>query len=91
MDLLGGHGPPTLVLFSKDVCENERIWSHRGACAQHTPPRSTNGISSIAQLMYLSIHQKQSVKLWRLMFVCITNTVEALDSINISVIIISNI
>ena len=25
-----GRGPPTWVLFTKDVCENERITSHRG-------------------------------------------------------------
>ena len=26
----GGHRPPTHVLFSKNVCENERIGSHWG-------------------------------------------------------------
>ena len=35
---VGGCGPPTWVLFGKNVCENERIWSHRGACARHAPP-----------------------------------------------------
>ena len=34
---LGGHGPPMWALFDKNVCENERIGSHRGACTQHTP------------------------------------------------------
>ena len=34
----GGRGPLTWALFDKNVCENERIVSHRGrACAQHTP------------------------------------------------------
>ena len=30
MDPLGGHGPPMWALFTKNVCENERIGSHRG-------------------------------------------------------------
>ena len=34
---LGGHGLRTLALFGENVCENERIGSHRGACA---PPMS---------------------------------------------------
>ena len=37
VDLLGGRGPLAWVLFGKNVCENERIWSHRGACARHVP------------------------------------------------------
>ena len=36
-----GHGPPVQTLFAKNVCENERIGSHRGACAGHAP-RSAN-------------------------------------------------
>ena len=32
-----GRGPPIQVLFGKNVCENERIGSHRGACAWHAP------------------------------------------------------
>ena len=35
---LGGRGPPTQVLFSENVCENERIGSHRGWHALGTPP-----------------------------------------------------
>ena len=32
----GGHGPLTWVLFTENVCENERIWSHRvGMCQAH--------------------------------------------------------
>ena len=38
----GGCGPPMWVLFTENVCENERIGSHRGACAGHAP-RSANG------------------------------------------------
>ena len=34
---LEGHGPLMWALFGKNVCENERIGSHRGACAWHTP------------------------------------------------------
>ena len=34
---LGGHGPPTWALFGENVCENERIGSHRGACTGHSP------------------------------------------------------
>ena len=41
MDPLGGRGPLTWVLFGKNVCKNERIWSHRGR-APDTPPRSAN-------------------------------------------------
>ena len=33
----GGHGPPMWALFGENVCENERIGSHRGACTGHTP------------------------------------------------------
>ena len=29
----GGRGPPTSVLFGKNVCENERTGSHRGVYA----------------------------------------------------------
>ena len=35
---LGGHGPPMQVLFSENVCENERIGSHRGRRAPGMPP-----------------------------------------------------
>ena len=41
MHPLGGHGPPTWALFGENVCENERIGSHRGVCQAH-PPRSAN-------------------------------------------------
>ena len=38
-----GHGPPMWVLFSENVCENERIGSHRGWHAPGTSPhRSAN-------------------------------------------------
>ena len=40
MDPLGGRGPPTQVLFSENVCKNERIGSCRGV---YVPPRSANG------------------------------------------------
>ena len=33
----GGRGPPTWALFGENVCENERIGSHRGR-APGTPP-----------------------------------------------------
>ena len=42
VDPLGGHGPPMWVLFGKNVCKNQRIWSHRGGRAPGTPPRSAN-------------------------------------------------
>ena len=32
---VGGRGPPTWVLFSKNVCKNERIWSHGGGGGVH--------------------------------------------------------
>ena len=37
MHPLGGHEPPTQVLFGENVCENERIGSHRGWRAPGTP------------------------------------------------------
>ena len=38
MDPLGGgHGPLMRVLFGKNVCKNERIGSHKGACTPHAP------------------------------------------------------
>ena len=33
----GGRGSPTWALFGENVCKNERIGSHRGACARHAP------------------------------------------------------
>ena len=40
---LGGHGPLMRALFSENVCETERIGSHRGWRAPGTPPlRSAN-------------------------------------------------
>ena len=33
-----GRGPLMWALFSENVCKNERIGSHRGACARHAPP-----------------------------------------------------
>ena len=41
VDPLGGHGHLTWELFTKNVCENERIGSHRGR-VPGTPPRSAN-------------------------------------------------
>ena len=32
VDLLGGRGPPTWALFTKNVWQNERIVFHRGVC-----------------------------------------------------------
>ena len=40
----GGRGPPTQVLFSENVCKNERIGSHGGWRVPDTPPRSANGM-----------------------------------------------
>ena len=34
---LGGREPLTQVLFGENVCENERIGSHREACIRHAP------------------------------------------------------
>ena len=34
----GGHGPPMQALFSENVCQNERIESHRGGRARSIPP-----------------------------------------------------
>ena len=42
MHPLGGCGPPMWALFSKNVCKNERIGSHKGGMCQACPPRSAN-------------------------------------------------
>ena len=56
----GGCGPPMWALFGENVCENERIGSHRGgACAGHAPPRSAN---VMAFLLYIA--EKHTVLLW---------------------------
>ena len=47
----GGRGPPTWVLFGKNVCENERIWSCGGGGGRAPgtpPPRSANAIQHCA-------------------------------------------
>ena len=48
VDPLGGHGPPTRVLFGKNVCKNERIGSRWGGGrwghAPDMPPRSANAL-----------------------------------------------
>ena len=49
---LGGHGPPTWALFGENVCENERIGSHRGGVRRARPPRSANAIHSLS-LIYI--------------------------------------
>ena len=35
---LGGHGPPTQTVFGENVCENERIGSHRGGGVHRARP-----------------------------------------------------
>ena len=37
VDPLGGREPPMQALFAENVCKNERIGSHRRACAWHDP------------------------------------------------------
>ena len=57
----GGHapvrgcGPPTWALFGKNVCENERIGSHRGAVRRARPPPQIRQctLSSLFMFMYL--------------------------------------
>ena len=34
---VGGTWTSNVGAFQKNVCENERIGSHRGACTQHAP------------------------------------------------------
>ena len=43
---VGGCGPPTWALFAENVCENERIGTHRRR-APGTPPRSANDINAM--------------------------------------------
>ena len=44
VDLLGGRGPLTWVLFCENVCKNERTGSLWKACTGHVPPRSPNAM-----------------------------------------------
>ena len=50
---LGGRGPPMWALFGENICENERIGSHRGWRAPGTPPRSANVYDSYLFLLCL--------------------------------------
>ena len=34
---MGGRGPPRQLRFENFACQNERIWTHRGARAGHAP------------------------------------------------------
>ena len=44
----GGHGLPTRALFGENVCENERIESHRGRAPENFVCRSANGYKGAA-------------------------------------------
>ena len=48
---VGGRGPPTWAPFGENVCENERIGSHRGWCVPGTPPRSANVYAQIRAMI----------------------------------------
>ena len=60
---LGGRGPPTWALFGENVCENERIGSHRGAVRPARPPRSANalGQSSTSIFPMKKVHRMQLI------------------------------
>ena len=47
--LLGGHGPPTQVLFGENVCKNERIGSHRRWRAPGTAPPLDPPMDSVSK------------------------------------------
>ena len=38
----GGRGPPRRLCFENFACQNERIWTRRGARTGRAPPRSAN-------------------------------------------------
>ena len=43
VDLVGGgRGPPRRLRFENFACQNERIWTRRGARTGRAPPRSAN-------------------------------------------------
>ena len=45
----GGHGPPMQALFDENVCENERIGSHRGLHAPSMPPQIRQCLSFLTE------------------------------------------
>ena len=51
----GGAWTPEVVTFQKFVCQNERIWTLRGACAGHAPSRSANAFCQ-KQAVFLIVH-----------------------------------
>ena len=46
----GERGPLMRALFGQDVCENERIGSHRGWRAPGTPPRFANAFPNLNEI-----------------------------------------
>ena len=60
VDPLGGPGPPMRALFGENVCENERIGSHRG-CARARPPRSANDEPSTKQQNFPTLSRKTPI------------------------------
>ena len=53
-----GHGPPMWALFGENVCENERIGSHRGVCTRHAAPRSANALRAFSKISLIHCFDK---------------------------------
>ena len=56
---VGGHQLPRRLHFEKFVCQNERIWTHGGACQWHPPGSATvSGAYAILYSYALHMHLK---------------------------------
>ena len=66
---IGGHGPWGCELLRSlhfenfvDLCQNERIWTLRGACTRHTPSKSANDDGRDRVIAYTSRSLMKSEK-----------------------------
>ena len=76
MDLVGGRGLPRQLCFENFVCQNERIWIPREACAKHAPldpPMQGTHVFWIALRDFCkklcSCHRWNNVKKWSCNFI----------------------
>ena len=58
--LVGGRGLPRWLRFENFVCQSERIWTLRGACAGHGPSRSANAQDVSAMVLLTNMYHVAS-------------------------------